>query len=177
MSGWTEIVAGWHQKLNVALPSKHLHSLYVILLYIHTQNSTVFVYLLTPWGKTIGPEVLYESIVHSSSGWPLISPIGILLPPIICHWGPHGGKFPHRLDIGAPIGAPMGPHGVPHGAPLGAQWGPISPMGAVIFSYPILKGKNPTQKIVAFCVGCHGPLLCSWEVCHSSCQRLQSYAW
>ena len=75
--------------------------------------------------------------------------------PIIYYWGPHGGKSPHRLDIGAPIGAPMGPHGVPNGAPWGAQWGPISPMGAIIFSYPILKGKYPTQEIVNFCVACH----------------------
>ena len=47
---------------------KSAFPMYTLYCSIHTQNSTVFVYLLTPWGKTIGPEVLYESIVHSSSG-------------------------------------------------------------------------------------------------------------
>ena len=49
---------------------------------------------------------------------------------------------------------------------MGTQWGPIFPMGAIIFSYPFLKGKYPTQKSVDFCVACHGPLLCSCEVWH-----------
>ena len=146
ISGWPDIiVAGQHRKLNVALPSINLHSPVPSMLYcsIHAQNNPVFVYLLTPWGKTIGPEVLYENIVHSSSGWPLISPIGILLPPIICHWGPHGGKFPHRLDIGAPIGAPMGPHGVPNG-------GQFPPWGPSFFRTPFLRVNSPPRKLSIF---------------------------
>ena len=107
----------------------------------------MFVYLLTPWGKTIGPEVLYESIVHSSSWWPLISPIGILLPPIICHWGPHGGKFPHRLDIGYPIWAPMG-------GPMGPHWGPnggqFPPWGLLFFLTPFWRVNTPPRKLSFF---------------------------
>ena len=89
--------------------------------------------------------------------------------------GPPWGKNPPSSDIGAPMGSPMGPHGDPHGAPWGTQWGPFSPMGTNIFSYPILKGKYPTQKIVNFYVGHCGPLLCSYKVWHSWRQRVHSY--
>ena len=70
----------------------------------------------------------------------LISPIGILLPHHLS-LGPPWGKIPPSFRYWVP-------HWGPHGAPLGTQWGPISPMGAIIFSYPILKGKYPTQEIV-----------------------------
>ena len=79
-------------------------------------------------------------------------------------WGPPWGQSPPSSDIGDPMGSPMGPHGAPHGAPWGAQWGPVSPMGDNIFSYPILKGKYPIQRIVDFCEGSHIPLLCSYKI-------------
>ena len=173
---WPETISGQHRKLNVAHPSINLPSLYVIQQYSHTELS-IFCIPFDPMGECYWTWSLIREHCTQISMMTIDFAHWHIASPIICHWGPHGGKSPHRSDIGAPIGAPMGPHGVPHGAPLGAQWGPISPMGTIIFSYPILKGKNPTQKIVAFCVGCHGPLLCLWEVWHSSCQRLQSYAW
>ena len=88
-------------------------------------------------------------------------PNGHIASPIIWDWGPHGGKCPHLQILGPP---------------WGTQWGPFSPMGTNIFSYPILKGKYPTQKIVDFCVGHCGPLLCSHNVLHLLRQGVHSYA-
>ena len=90
-------------------------------------------------------------------------------------WGPPWGQSPPSFRYWGLHGAPLGPHGAPHGAPWGAQWGPVSPMGDNIFSYPILKGKYPIQRIADLREGLHVPLLCSCKISSQLGERVQSY--
>ena len=135
-----------------------------------------------PWGHSIAD--IHCHCIKAHGGNPLR--LSLIQPHkaahFVGHWFPPWAlQFPHRLIWGPPWGQSppsfryWGLHGGPHGAPWGAQWGPVSPMGDNIFSYPILKGKYPIQRIADLREGLHVPLLCSCKISSQLVERVQSY--